>query len=262
MTAAVRRRSPMLKVKIAIMASESGADLDEIAKVHDVSKAEIRQWRAQLSRNAAAVFETNGPAEACGNTLSFDPKAPSAPDLVGITFPARHSFGQSIGYWGRILEMLYTREFVLQMRPARASTAVWRVLAWLVELDTVTVGQLVAHTQIERTVLSRLVDRMASQGLISRMNSVSDRRIVLLRITSKGRAAYDKMRPIRMNIYGRATRGIDQRYIDFAREVIIKMVDNLGGRASLFPAEPPRSAKAQPGRRGKAHRRIKEQVAH
>jgi DNA-binding MarR family transcriptional regulator len=177
--------------------------------------------------------------------LSFDPKAPSALDMSGITFPARHSFGQSIGYWGRILEMLYTREFVAQMRPARASAAVWRVLAWLVELETVTIGQLVAHTQIERTVLSRLLDRMARQKLITRVESVDDRRSVMLRITAKGRAAHDRMRPIRENIYARATRGIDQRYIDFAREVIIKMVDNLDGRATLFPEETPR----KPGKR-------------
>lgn len=236
---------PLLKAKIAVLASEPDADLDGLARKFQVSRSDIKQWKTRLTRNAGVLFGEDVRDKACEVPLSFDASKTNAPDLSGITFPARHSFGQSIGYWGRILEMLYRREFVVRMRPARASTAEWRVLSWLAELDAVSVGQLVAHTQIERTVLSRLVERMVKQRLIARVENPEDRRMVLVRITSKGRATFEAMRPVRVGIYERATRDIDQRYINLAREVIIKMVDNLGGHASLFPSEASRQARAK-----------------
>lgn len=64
-----------------------------------------------------------------------------------------------------------------------------------------------------------------------------DRRISETRITPKARAAVRAIRPVRHQVYTHATRGIELQHLNFVCEVIIKMIDNLGGHRSLFPPQ-------------------------
>jgi len=136
------------------------------------------------------------------------------------------SFSGNMLYWTRLLETSYNRAFVSET-PSSASVSVWRVLAWLSEKESLTVGELALHTHMERTVLGRLLDRMAEQGLIVRTPSEGDRRVSLARIAAKGRKVFAKMQPVRDAIYERAIQGIEETEIETARRVIVRMVKNL-----------------------------------
>jgi len=148
-----------------------------------------------------------------------------------------HSVSRSIVYWSRILGTLYDRQYVAAARPKQVPVSFWRILSWLAESGTLTVGEIAAHSQIERTVLSRMLERMAREGLITRAPRHGDRRVSETRITPKGRRAVRMINPVRQGVYARAIRGIESRHIDFACGVIIRMINNLGGQKSLFPAE-------------------------
>ncbi len=139
---------------------------------------------------------------------------------------AQVSFAGNMLYWTRLLETSYNRAF-LAVAPQSTSVSVWRVLAWLSEKATFTVGELALHTHMERTVLSRLLDRMAGQGLIERSPAAGDRRISETRISKAGRKALDQMQPLRSSIYKKAVRGIPSEDIETARRVIMTMVGNL-----------------------------------
>ena len=139
---------------------------------------------------------------------------------------AQVSFAGNMLYWTRLLETSYNRAF-MAAAPASTSVSVWRVLAWLSEKEALTVGELALHTHMERTVLGRLLDRMAGQGLIERTAASGDKRISLTRISRAGRLAFARMQPVRSSIYEKAIRGIAGEDIETARRVIMAMVGNL-----------------------------------
>lgn len=151
------------------------------------------------------------------------------------------SFSGNMLYWTRLLETSYNRAFLAET-PSSTSVSVWRVLAWLSEKESLTVGELAVHTHMERTVLGRLLDRMAEQGLIARKPGAGDRRISMTRITPKGRRTFARIQPIRDAIYERATEGIDPAQIEAARRVIVQMVHKLNQPAG--PASPDAAASA------------------
>jgi DNA-binding MarR family transcriptional regulator len=165
------------------------------------------------------------------------------------------SFSNYMLYWTRLLETSYNRAFLAKSPPS-TSVSIWRVLAWLSEKESLTVGELALHTHMERTVLGRLLDRMASQGLIERSADRDDRRISIARISTKGRHAFAGMQRTRDEIYGRAVSGIDAADIECTRRVIARMVMNLtANRGSHEDARPSPAVEARQVARSAARRR-------
>ena len=65
---------------------------------------------------------------------------------------------------------------------------VWRVLAVLAGTDGLTVGDLAKGVLYKQPTLTKVVDRMAADGLVERVPGEGDRRRVLVRSTAKGDA--------------------------------------------------------------------------
>lgn len=148
----------------------------------------------------------------------------------------RVSFSSNMLYWTRLLETSYNRAYAAQV-PKSISVSVWRVLAWLSEKESLTVGELALHTHMERTVLGRLLDRMAKQGLIVRDTSTGDRRISKTRISPAGRLVFAKMQPLRDAIYAKATKNIPPADVETARRVVMRMVMNLADPTEISEAK-------------------------
>lgn len=68
----------------------------------------------------------------------------------------------------------------------------WRVLQCLCEKNgPLTVAELAALAVIDRTVASRLVDRMAARGLVGKEALEQDRRFMCVTLSDKGAALYE-----------------------------------------------------------------------
>jgi DNA-binding MarR family transcriptional regulator len=141
------------------------------------------------------------------------------------------TFRNSLFYWTGLLEDRYNQLFVKAMRPQRVTVSRYRTLAILMELADLTVNELARHSSIERSALSRLLDQLEREGLISRRLRATDRRALEIRITAKGRDAYLAMRPVRREVLRRATEGIAPGEIERMRTVIQLMLHNLDGPA-------------------------------
>jgi len=148
------------------------------------------------------------------------------------------TFRNSLFYWTGLLEDRYNQLFVQAMRPQRVTVSRYRTLAILMELTDLTINELARHSSIERSALSRLLDQLEREGLISRRLRATDRRALEIRITPKGRDAYLAMRPVRRAVLKRATEGIAPGEIERMRTVIQLMLHNLDG-----PAGPRRRSK-------------------
>lgn len=77
----------------------------------------------------------------------------------------------------------------------------WRVLVSLIEHDTLSIGEMAARCGLERTTLSKLLDRVEAKGLVLRVIEPEDRRRFRIVLTPKGRATYRKCTPLVLGLF-------------------------------------------------------------
>jgi MarR family transcriptional regulator, organic hydroperoxide resistance regulator len=83
---------------------------------------------------------------------------------------------------------LISSEFHEQLRRRGISVPVWRVLACLVGSDGETVTGLAEGCLLQQPTMTKLLDRMARDGLVARSHDAGDRRVVRLTLTPEGEA--------------------------------------------------------------------------
>jgi MarR family transcriptional regulator, lower aerobic nicotinate degradation pathway regulator len=70
--------------------------------------------------------------------------------------------------------------------------AVWRTLLAVQRMEPCTMNELAKYTTLERSSLTRTLDQMEDQGMVTRTTPPHDRRQVLVALTPDGRAAYER----------------------------------------------------------------------
>lgn len=86
----------------------------------------------------------------------------------------------------QIREMMHTT-----LRPHGLKLVEWRVLQCLMpEGQALTIADLAELAVIERTVTSRLIERMVARGLVTKTALANDRRFAQITATDAGRRAY------------------------------------------------------------------------
>jgi DNA-binding MarR family transcriptional regulator len=91
-----------------------------------------------------------------------------------------------------------------ELRTIGVTVPYWRVLATLHCGDGRSIGELSVYTITEQSTLSRIVDRMAAAGLVTRRSPPEDARIARVFLTAEGRTTFDRILPIAMRHYRRA----------------------------------------------------------
>lgn len=89
----------------------------------------------------------------------------------------------------RIFEERYRDRFGI-------SVAEWRVVAHLAQSGAVSVREIVARTDMEKSRVSRAAARLEAAGYVAKCTHSGDRRLVELTLTPKGRAMMTELAPI------------------------------------------------------------------
>ena len=84
-------------------------------------------------------------------------------------------------------------EFHEHLRRRGISVAVWRVLSGLIGSEGETVTGLAEMCLLQQPTMTKLLDRMARNGLIARSADQRDRRVVRVALTAEGRAMADSL---------------------------------------------------------------------
>jgi len=79
------------------------------------------------------------------------------------------------------------KEFDSEVRAAGLSSLEWRVLASLADGDGLTVGEMAGIVLAKQPTLTKLIDRMAAQGLLEKHDDPNDLRRTLVFETARGR---------------------------------------------------------------------------
>jgi MarR family transcriptional regulator, organic hydroperoxide resistance regulator len=98
-------------------------------------------------------------------------------------------------YFHRITNLLNAR-LLERLRIYGMTVPRWRVLIGLIARDGRTIGDLVDYTIIAQPALSRIIDQMERDGLVTRQTAAHDSRVVEVHLTPHGRKLYAKIAPV------------------------------------------------------------------
>jgi DNA-binding MarR family transcriptional regulator len=127
----------------------------------------------------------------------------------------------------------------------------WRALASLHARHRLSMSELADLTSIERTTLSRTVDRMARKGWVVRLSDTSDARVTRLAPTAAGERLFARIWPAVHELNEAAVVGIPEPLVATVRLVLEGMRRNLD--ASLV---------ARGRRTTEKLKKLKEEVGH
>ena len=120
--------------------------------------------------------------------------------------------------------------------PDDLSAARARTLAIIRRVEGCTMSTLSRFSTIDRTTLTREVDHLVAEDLVTRTAQASDRRRVHLALTAKGQALYRQGLPVLAAIHASALAGVsDERQREIARGLQI-VVRNLAGDPEMAEA--------------------------
>lgn len=103
----------------------------------------------------------------------------------------------------------------------------WRVLASLFSRQHLSMGELSDTSSIDRTTLSRTVERMVDAGWISRISDAADMRVTRLRLTEAGRDLFHRVWPLIERVNTAATDALPEPAVSMTMWVLGEMKRNL-----------------------------------
>jgi len=133
------------------------------------------------------------------------------------------------------------RQLVVALRPHRLRVPEWRVLASLADRQGASMNELADYATIDRTTLSRTVDRMAGAGWVARLSDADDMRVTRLSLTAAGRALFARVLPAVEELNRAALDGLPPGTVELVRWSLAAMCENLD-RPLPNAAAPPRAA--------------------
>ena len=123
---------------------------------------------------------------------------------------------------GRIFAKLLKKAKIQDINPAQG-----RILFVLWEKDMIPISEIAEKTQLHKTTLTKMLDKLEDQGHIKREPSKEDRRITLIGITEKNRKLsheYSRVSNQMRDIYYNGFRQNDITQLD---SLLTRVLDNL-----------------------------------
>ena len=114
----------------------------------------------------------------------------------------------------------YNNSLRAEMAELGLTTPKMRALAVLSVIDGVQIRQLAVYAVTEQSTLSRALDALAAEGLVSRTPDPADSRATRVHITPEGRAAFERLWPRMAETYAQMFQGIgDEEKRAFVRSL-------------------------------------------
>jgi MarR family transcriptional regulator for hemolysin len=105
----------------------------------------------------------------------------------------------------------------------------WRVLATLHARQRCSMSELADLASIERSTLTRIVDRMQQSGWVTRLSDADDMRVTRLAPTAAGEKLFARVWPAVEELNNAALAGLPEGAADLLRWTLRQMQANLDG---------------------------------
>ncbi|HJV65981.1 MAG TPA: MarR family transcriptional regulator [Geomonas sp.] len=97
------------------------------------------------------------------------------------------------------------------------------LLGFLWREDGLTQAELSARSQIDRTTMGGLIDRLEKEGLVVRQAHPEDRRAYRICLTEKGQALQPVLTPIAMRVQEHFAAKLDQQEVELLKSLLEKI---------------------------------------
>jgi len=124
--------------------------------------------------------------------------------------PANYQPDESVGYLMRRILNMVAAEVEHELGPSGLTNAQWIPLLKLHMGTASTVAELARESNLDAGAMTRTLDRLESKGLVKRVRSSEDRRVVNLELTPEGREAAKGIPSILCGVQNDHLRGFTQ----------------------------------------------------
>jgi DNA-binding MarR family transcriptional regulator len=140
--------------------------------------------------------------------------------------PDNYRLEESVGYLMRRVLNSASQEVEHELEPSGLTNAQWLPLLKLYLGLASTVAELARECQLDTGGMTRLLDRLESKGLLRRMRSCEDRRVVKLELTEQGRAAAQRIPVVLCGVQNSLMRGFSVDEWMLLRGLLGRILDN------------------------------------
>jgi DNA-binding MarR family transcriptional regulator len=103
----------------------------------------------------------------------------------------------------------------------------WQLLINLNNTNDQYHQQLAENTFKEKSTTTRILDGLEKKALVKRVADTADRRQKRIQITAKGRTLLDKLKPLALDVQGRALKGLDLERLEVCQDILLQIYGNI-----------------------------------
>jgi DNA-binding MarR family transcriptional regulator len=134
--------------------------------------------------------------------------------------------GDSVGYLLNQVVISMRRQIEQAMTAHDLTAAQWYPL-WKLKRDGPgTAQELARDMDIDAGAMTRLIDRLAAKGLVERLRSASDRRVVVLTLTPAGQAVAAHIPQVLAEVNNAYLRGFSRDEWQLLKQLLRRMLDS------------------------------------
>ena len=139
---------------------------------------------------------------------------------------------ETIGFLVHDTARLFRRELNERMRHSGVTALQWRLLAYLARNEGTNQVKLAEFLEVEPITLSRMIDRLAESGMLSRRRDPDDRRAWRLYLETKSLPLIDELRAAATQLAETAQEGLSTAERAQLAELVERMRQNLSRKPS------------------------------
>lgn len=106
------------------------------------------------------------------------------------------------------------------------SSAQWIILVRIASGQARTASELCRCGRYDTGSMTRMLDRLERKGLVKRVRSADDRRVVELHLTDAGRALYPKLPPVAVSVLNHHLRGFSHAEVATLTDLLKRILAN------------------------------------
>ena len=160
-------------------------------------------------------------------TAARDPKAPAAASAAMAFYePGNYQPEESVAHLMRRILGSVSAEVERQLDSSGLTNAQWVPLFKLSMGHASTVAELARECRLDAGGMTRLLDRLEGKGLVRRVRSSDDRRVVNLELTDEGRVAAKQIPEVLCGVQNACVRGFTADELQQLKTLLRRILDN------------------------------------
>ncbi|MGZ5181810.1 MAG: MarR family winged helix-turn-helix transcriptional regulator [Ramlibacter sp.] len=158
-------------------------------------------------------------------------RQPAKPQCAigGFYQPHDYRSDESVGYLMRRVINSFASEVEHELDPCGLTNAQWVPLYKLSLGRCNTAAELARECQLDAGAMTRMLDRLEAKGLLRRVRSSEDRRVVNLELTDEGRQSAGEIPQVLCRVLNAHLQGFSAQEVELLKSMLLRMLDNGQG---------------------------------